>query len=95
MSCFGNNQVFTYAVFERDELGSWFRTNKLFVLDFPKLQKSYAGVTTTIITSTFLKQVFEMTNISGFGAALHGRTNIYDEIIIQWRTPHWKLVRIK
>jgi hypothetical protein len=97
MACNGSaDQVFNYSVFEFDDLGNPHRTNKIFVLDMPKLIAQYKAITSEVIVVTFFKQMFSTINTgSGFAAIIDPPTNSYDVITIRWRTPHWKLVRIK
>lgn len=83
----------TYEVYEYDAGGIAHKTEKIVEFDLGKLG-AYGH--SELIVLSFFKQIFDTINTtSGFTALFEGPTVATDLITIRWRTPHWKLVRVK
>lgn len=95
MSC-ANQTIYTYEVYEYDGQGRTEKNNKIVTLN-PTKYSSYDDYTKSeqIILAVF-KQLFDTINLpSGFSSSREGGADDMDVIIIKWRIPQWKLVRIK
>lgn len=85
-----------YKLYEYDSLGVAHDTKKNIVLELDKFKSGFNRFSSEGVVMAFFKQLYDtFTSSSGFTAYFEGTHQVHDLISIKWRTPHWKLVRLK
>lgn len=91
----GNNKASRYAVYEFVAGGECTKSDKVFLFDQEEMKKRYGCHSEPAIIPEFLRQFFPgMTSGAGFSASfLTKDKDPVAEILLTWKTPHWKLVK--
>lgn len=85
-----------YKLYEYDSLGVAHDSKKNVTLGLDNFKAGFNRFSSEMVVMAFFKQLYgTFNNSSGFSASFEGQAEIQDLIHIRWRTPHWKLVRLK
>lgn len=87
-----DEDLIEYIVYEFDHKGEALLSDKRLVLNKKKMHDRYNNLDSTYIILSFFNKFFNtMKATGGFFARCDADL---DNIVISWRTPQWKLVKI-